>query len=553
MSRLSLVWDINLEVKMFKRIFISLVTLSLLTGVAFSLLLMANYSESTEKEMYGQLQNEAMMLSNLEEKDIISLGSKMLQNRITYIDADGKVLFDNSAHEDKLESHKNRPEIISARENGVGKAKRYSASLSVNYLYYAILLDNGDVLRLSTTITGVGSLLKANWMLIIISLVVVISLIFIISLYVSNLIVKPINNIDLDDFKDFKYYTELSPLIIRIKDQKENIKAQALEKAKLDKEFFGVLDNIKEGLIIIDGSGNVININKAALDIFSSILETVLHHHYLSLTRSKEIADLVSGKESVVTYNVDNQYYRASITKIPESDNKIIVLWDITDKFRAELMRTEFTANASHELKTPMTVIKGYAEILENGLCKKEDEKAFLEKIDFEATRLASLVEDIINLSALDETKNIERADVELDEVVSNVTELLSLVASNRHIELITDGDGGTVYSNEKLLFELIYNLVDNAIKYNKENGKVTITLAKNLITISDNGIGIPKAAQARIFERFYRVDKSHSREIGGTGLGLSIVKHIASLLDISIKLESEEGVGTTFKLYFKG
>lgn len=534
---------------MFKRIFLSLVLFSISISLLFSFIMLLSFSASTEKEMLLQLENETLLLSHLSKEAIIQNSNLILHNRITYIDKSGTVLFDNGRDESEMESHLDRREIIEAINKGEGSAKRYSTTLKTTLLYYALLLPNQDILRVSTSITGVLSLLSGNYLMIITLLLLAISITFLIALALSRHIVKPINNIDLNNFKEFKYYNELSPLFLKIKQQQKDNTEQAYKWAKLDKEFIEVLDSINEGLIILGDNNKIININNSALKIFNSEFDKIINKHYLVLSRESELNSLVECNENEVIYPTNGKYYRMSINEIKDTGKRIIILWDISDKYLAEKMRTEFTANVSHELKTPITVIKGYAELIENDISKKEDRPLFISKIRAEADRLSLLINDIINLSSLDEKKSYEKSNVSVLSVINSTLELLTLVANKKEVMLKVEGEDYPIYVNEKLFFELIYNIVDNAIKYNKKGGRVLITLRENEIEIRDNGIGLLSEDKERIFERFYRVDKSRSKATGGTGLGLSIVKHVAIINDIDIKVDSTIGQGTTFYL----
>jgi Signal transduction histidine kinase len=536
---------------MFKRIFISMTALALLSAVLFSFLMLLSFSSSTEAEMRAQLETEASLMRGYSLEDIVSHSASYLHNRVTYIDQTGRVLYDNSHDEASMENHEERPEVSEAFHSGSGYSRRYSSTLHKKQLYFALLLDNGDVLRLSTAVTGAFSLLFNNLAVILLILVLLVLFTFLVSLFISRRIMRPINNIDLDNFRDFTYYNELSPFVERIKKQKTDIRNQSYRLASLDREYLGVLDSINEGLFILDEDNRIRSVNNAALAIFGQEASFVLDRHYLSLSRSVELNHVIEGAEKTAILEKNGKAYALSVHPVKESSRRVVVVRDVTEAFFAEKRRREFTANVSHELKTPITVIKGTAELLFSGLVKEEDRKGFYEKILTESDRLASLVSDIISLSSLEESSETTREKLNVLSVAKEVVESLYPLSEKSGVTLVATGEGFSVLMNEKQLFELISNLVGNAIRYNRENGSVSVSVEAGIVSVTDTGIGIPEEDIDRIFERFYRVDKSRSKNTGGTGLGLSIVKHIAQTNGIGVKVESRVGEGSVFTLDF--
>lgn len=486
------------------------------------------------------------------------------ETRVTVIDKDGSVIYDSEAtDESRLENHFNRPEVQAALKSGTGEAIRMSKTFSEKTYYYAVELPDGKVLRLSSTISTVYAELLGllPWFLIIVILVVALSMIF--ANYLTKRIVAPLNNLDLENPKDNAVYDEITPLLTKISKQNEIIVGQISELKQKQLEFSAITENMSEGFLIVDHKTDILSYNTSAMKILG-VKTSAENKSVLTLNRSESFRHAVdlalAGEHNEQSLEIDNRTYNIIANPVNRKNRvvgAVIVIIDVTEKAERENLRREFTANVSHELKTPLTSISGFAEIIKNKIAKPEDVSYFAEKIYIETGRLISLVGDIIKLSQLDENDvTIDKTPVDLYLVAQDVTERLRDAAEKRNIEIQLTGKQSFVNGSRQILEEMIYNLCDNAIKYNKENGKVTISVESDeketKVTVADTGIGIPPSLKDRVFERFYRVDKSHSKEIGGTGLGLAIVKHGAAYHGAEVSLKSKEGVGTTVSIIWK-
>ena len=482
--------------------------------------------------------------------------------RITWIDTDGVVLYDSKTDTAGMENHLEREEIKSAFENGVGESTRYSSTLMERSLYFAERLPDGTVLRLSVTQNTLLRLTLGMLQPICFILAVAVVLSLVLASRLSKNIVKPLNELNLDEPLKNEDYEELSPLLRRIDAQQTQIKQQSDELKQKQLEFETVTNGMKEGIVLLSGKGRILSINRAALKLFGADGSCV-GEDILSVNRNLELAELLRKSEDGkyaerVTELGDGKYQLDASPVI--SDGKIsgivLLLLDVTEKEKTEQMRREFTANVSHELKTPLQTISGCAELLANGIVKQEDIQKFGSQICTEAQRMIRLVDDIIKLSHLDEgATDMQRENVDLYALAESTLRSLRPEAEAAKVSLSLSGESAKIYGIPQLLSGIIFNLCDNAIKYNRENGMVSVEIKdednKAVLSVADNGIGIPAEHQERIFERFYRVDKSHSKEIGGTGLGLSIVKHAAKLHDAVIELHSVVDGGTTVKVTF--
>ena len=480
--------------------------------------------------------------------------------RITWIDTDGVVLYDSKTDTAGMENHLEREEIKSAFENGVGESTRYSSTLMERSLYFAERLPDGTVLRLSVTQNTLLRLTLGMLQPICFILAVAVVLSLVLASRLSKKIVKPLNELNLDEPLKNEDYEELSPLLRRIDAQQTQIKQQSDELKQ--KQFETVTNGMKEGIVLLSGKGRILSINRAALKLFGADGSCV-GEDILSVNRNLELAELLRKSEDGkyaerVTELGDGKYQLDASPVI--SDGKIsgivLLLLDVTEKEKTEQMRREFTANVSHELKTPLQTISGCAELLANGIVKQEDIQKFGSQICTEAQRMIRLVDDIIKLSHLDEgATDMQRENVDLYALAESTLQSLRPEAEAAKVSLSLSGESAKIYGIPQLLSGIIFNLCDNAIKYNRENGMVSVEIKdddnKAVLSVADNGIGIPAEHQERIFERFYRVDKSHSKEIGGTGLGLSIVKHAAKLHDAVIELHSVVDGGTTVTVTF--
>ncbi len=517
-------------------------------------------------EYFGRLQRQEMRDElYLAATAVEHGGDDYLKNissghfRLSLIAKDGSVLYDTAADAESLENHGGREEVKQALESGEGESIRYSSTLLQKTIYCAKRLDDGRVLRISVSRATVGAIAMGMISPIIAVGVGALILSGVLASRLAKRIVEPLNKLDLEHPLDNDSYEELSPLLSRINKQRALIAEQLAELRHRTDEFEQVTGNMKEGLVLIDTNENVLSINSAARNIFSAA-EDCIGKSFLTVDRSCDLnAAIHSAFEhghSEIHSDKNGRTYQFDISRI-DSDGSafgaVILLFDITDRENAEKLRREFTANVSHELKTPLQGIIGSAELIESGMVKAADMPRFVGHIREEAQRLVSLVNDIIRLSQLDEGDSLPMERVDLLAVAEEAAADLSEAAKARNISLLAEGESVFVFGIKRLLYEVIYNLGENAVKYNVENGNVLISVAKEensaVLTVKDSGIGIAPEHQSRIFERFYRVDKSHSKASGGTGLGLSIVKHAVQRHGGKIELESEPGKGTTIRV----
>lgn len=479
--------------------------------------------------------------------------------RLTLIAPDGNVIYDTEADAASLENHAAREEVKEAFENGEGESVRYSSTLLEKTAYHALRLSDKSVLRISASYATASGVALGMISPIIAVGIGALILSAVLAARVSKNIVAPLNKLDLEHPLDNDSYEELSPLLSRINKQRAQIAEQLSELCRRTEEFEHITSSMKEGLVLIDKNENILSINPAAMKIFSAETGCV-GKSFLTLDRSRELNSAIKSAfengHSEMRREKDGFVYQLDISHIElnnSASGAVILAFDITEKESAEQARREFTANVSHELKTPLQGIIGSAELIENGMVKAEDMPRFVGHIRTEAQRLVNLVNDIIRLSQLDEGSAMQKEDFDLLSVANEAARDLENTAAEKGVSLSVSGESVFVNGIKRLLYEVIYNLGENAVKYNVENGSVFISVAKSgenaVITVKDSGIGIAPEHQSRIFERFYRVDKSHSKSSGGTGLGLSIVKHAVMLHGGQIELESEPGCGTTIKV----
>ncbi len=483
--------------------------------------------------------------------------------RVTWIDHDGSVLYDSEAAADTMENHKDREEVREAFDNGIGESSRYSSTLSTKTLYRAVLLNDGTVVRVSVTQYTVLSLLLGMVQPIFAVFIVCIVISFLLAHNVAKRIVEPLNVVDLDHPLENDVYDELSPLLVKIDRQQRRIADQKTILQRQQEEFALVTDHMNEGLILLNEKAEVLSINRAAMGLFHAGKESV-GCDFLTVDRSIALQNTVKaalqGKHGEVLLTRNGRKYQMNASAILRDgviSGAVLLFFDVTDAADAEQQRREFTANVSHELKSPLQSIMGSAELLENGLVKAEDVPRFVGHIRSEAARLVVLIDDIIRLSQLDEGDELTAEPVDLLALAQDTAASLADKAEKNGITLKVQGEPLTYRGVRRLLSEILFNLCDNAIKYNRPNGSVTVTVAKEekgiALSVADTGIGIPPEHLNRIFERFYRVDKSHSKETGGTGLGLSIVKHAAQYHGATVEVQSKEGEGTRFTIHFTG
>ena len=547
---------------MTKRIFRSIFLVALavfIAGVALIMGALYNYYSGVYE---AQIQEEASYLSKAVEEMGLSYleGLDRGSHRITWVGSDGTVLFDNAANEEAMENHADREEIREAVEGGTGESERYSSTLSERSYYYALALSDGSVLRVSGEQYTVLSLILSIGHYILLVLLAALALSLFLASRLSKAIIRPINDIDLEHPEEGDTYEELSPLLGRIAAQNRQIRAQLDKMRTKQQEFATITENMNEGLLVIDQETEVLSYNNAALRLLGA---SKVEGSVFSLNRSEQfrsaVDDALRGQHSFVLMELSDHTYQLIANPVYEHERvvgAVLLLLDVTEREERDKLRREFTANVSHELKTPLTSISGFAELMKNGMVKPEDIPHFAGNIYTEAQRLIVLVGDIIRLSQLDEgTTGLEKGPVDLAEVVKAVVERLHSAAEQRGITFDLHLESASIQGNAQILDEMVYNLCDNAIKYNKDQGKVRVTVSANgghsILTVADTGIGIPYADQGRVFERFYRVDKSHSKEIGGTGLGLSIVKHGAAYHNAQVELESVPGQSTTVRVLF--
>ena len=481
--------------------------------------------------------------------------------RLTWIASDGTVLFDTLDSAENMENHGDRIEVREAFAKGESSSIRYSTTLTERTLYYARALNNGTVLRISIRQVTVLALVLVMLQPILLVAILAVILSAVLANWMSKKIVQPLNSLDLDHPLENNAYEELAPLLSRIHQQRQQIAAQLHSLKKQTDEFAQVTSHMKEGLVLLDNAGKILSINPAAQQVFG--VETSCNgQDFLTINRSRDlhfaIQTAVSEGHSEVRSERNGREFQFDISRIESEEafvGTVLLAFDVTEQAFAERNRREFTANVSHELKTPLQSITGSAELLENGLVKPEDVPRFVGMIRTEAARLVTLVDDIIHLSQLDEGAAPDRETVDLLETAKDAASALGDSATEKGIHVSVSGESVSISGVRSFLHEMIYNLCDNAIKYNVENGSVEITVVRKeqgaVVTVKDTGIGIPAEHQSRIFERFFRVDKSRSKASGGTGLGLSIVKHIAQYHGATIKLQSEFGCGTTVSVVF--
>ncbi len=482
-------------------------------------------------------------------------------SRITWVAADGSVLFDSDASADEMDNHLTRSEISDALSTGSGESERYSATMTEKTLYLARRLSDGSVLRVSSSFYTILTVALGSMQALFAILIAAIAVSVLLARRLSRRIITPLNALDLQHPLDNDTYEELSPLLKRIDQQNKRIEAQVTELKRRQDEFSAVTHSMNEGLVLLNAENHVLSINPAAMRLFNAG-EDCVGRDFVTVSRdvpvTAAVRDALSTGRGAAQLTRSERIYQIECSRI-ESDGAILgvalVAFDTTERAQAEQMKREFTANVSHELKTPLQSIMGSAELLENGLVKSEDQPRFIERIRSEAARLMALIEDIIRLSELDEGAAPPMETLDLFSVAKDAADTLQESAGKKNVTLAIEGESAPIMGVPRLIYEIAYNLCDNAIRYNREGGHVTVRVRRDggraLLEVADDGIGIPEEHQSRVFERFYRVDKSHSRASGGTGLGLSIVKHAAALHHAEIELKSEVGKGTTISVRF--
>lgn len=550
---------------MTKRIFHAIVLVALtVLAAALVLILGALYTHFANTQM-AQLREETALAAHAvanEGPGYFETLDSGLDCRITWIAAGGGVLYDSRSDSGTMENHLQREEVIRALDTGYGQSVRYSDTLLERYLYAAERLPDGTILRLSLSQSSVLKLVLGLSRFIAVVLLAALVLSSVLAGRLSRGIVKPLNDLNLEEPLSNREYGEIQPLLRRMDAQQRQLRAQSVELRQKQKEFNAVTRSLSEGLVLLSSGGTILSINPAA----ARLLETTpncLGADFAVANRNEAVAAVVeqalSGRKEERTVSLSAGKYLAAASPV-KSENSVsgvvLLLFDVTQKHQAEQLRREFTANVSHELKTPLHAISGYAELMKSGMVPPGDMQAFSEKIYGEAQRLVRLVEDTLRLSHLDEgAAQMQWASVDLYDAARDTLRELSAAAELAGVALCLEGGSAVISGIPQLLSGLVFNLTDNAIKYNKKGGTVTLRVedgeAEARLTVADTGIGIPEEHRERVFERFYRVDKSHSKEVGGTGLGLSIVKHTALIHNAGVTLDSTPGVGTTITVCF--
>ena len=535
-------------------VFVAVVVLLCSLGIVIGVL----YNHFTGVQV-EQLKDELSLVVTGTEQ----YGNAFLENveadrfRVTWIDTDGTVLFDTQVDQTAMENHADREEIQEAFETGSGSAVRNSSTLTEQTYYEARRLADGTVLRISTNQASAWALMMDLLWPIILIAVLAIGLSLILARRMAKNIVEPMNNLDLEHPLSNDTYEELSPLLRRINQQHLQIDTQMRKLQRKTDEFIQITSHMQEGLVVLDKETHIRSINSAAIKILGAE-ETCVGSSFFQVNRSNTLRqalnDALDRGHGSVIQELEGRIYRFDMSSIQSDGNllgAVILAVDVTESQNAEKMRREFSANVSHELKTPLQGIIGSAELLESGLAKPEDTPRFVGHIRKEASRLMNLIEDIIRLSQLDEGVELPKENVDILELAEEVKTILQPSAEEKNVSISVIGKGFSVVGVRRMVQEIIYNLCDNAIKYNIPGGKVDICVENKKLTVSDTGIGIPTEHKDRIFERFYRVDKSHSKASGGTGLGLSIVKHAVQYHKATIALDSTPGKGTSITILF--
>ena len=549
---------------MTKRIFRAIFNVSLLILIASTLILVAFVGDYNSDQTKEAMHADAVYIAKAMETEGISYLEQLPKQsqRITWIDADGTVLFDSYADVSQMENHGEREEVVEALKTGRGESTRYSTTLAEKTENYAIKLSDGTILRLSVTSLSALSIFLSMTQLLALVLVIALILAGFLASKTSKSIVKPLENVDLKHPEQAEIYDEMAPFLRRITVQNKLISKQMQDRQRRQREFETITENMQEGLLFLDAKGEVLSCNKGARRLLG-VDHVPEKENVFALNRTEGfrrcITAALAGNHEEVTMESDSRSYQLLANPVTEDGlvaGVVLLLFDNTEKADREKLRREFTANVSHELKTPLTSISGFAEIMKNGMVKAEDVPRFAHNIYDEAQRLISMVQDIIQLSRLDEAQEtMEKTEVNVALIAETVAKRLEGQAAQRNIVFHIETESAVLSGVPHVLEEMIYNLCDNAIRYNKDNGSVTLKVEKHpddiTVTVADTGIGIPYGEQERVFERFYRVSRSRSKEIDGTGLGLSIVKHGALLHQATVKMESEVDKGTTIRLIF--
>ena len=551
---------------MTKRIFRNILLTAVLVLLLTSTMLVGTLYTVYEDRISAELRTEAEYIVralDVAQDDLDYFAGICPTTRVTLIAPDGAVLYDSAADESRMDSHAERPEVIAAFADGIGESTRYSDTIAELTIYYARRTANGNVLRIASTRASVLGVFLDIAPQIVVMLLTVTALSLLIAKYSARQIVQPINDLNLNEPLKNDVYDELAPLLGRMERQHTQIRQQMHELSRAHADLNAIMQNMSEGLILLDKESRIISINSSAQHIFGTKGIISPDTDLLTICRDEAVMEIINeaqkGTSRDTIFMREERTYRIFASPVMRADKVrgvVLLALDVSAHYAAEASRREFTANVSHELKTPLTSISGYAEIIESGIAKTEDVPVFAGKIRSEAKRLVALVNDILELSRLDEKQGLGVMEhVPLLPMIDAVVETFQSIAQNKGVALTMEGSHAIVEGYPSLLRELFHNLIENAVKYTPAGGRVTVSLFQRdgctTCTVADTGIGIPAESQPHVFERFYRVDKSHSRQTGGTGLGLAIVKHVAQIHHAEIALTSAPGQGTTVMIRF--
>ena len=544
------------------KIFRSCVLVGLAAILVCSGLFLAIMANQYEQEIYRQMKQEAAYVSRgLEETGVDYFTSLKASQRLTWVDADGTVLYDSAADPASMENHLDREEIAQALRSGEGRSEHLSSTVLEKTLYYALRLDDGTVLRVACTRSTVGAMVLGVVQPLLWVVVLALVLSGVLASRLARQITKPINSLDLENPRLDETYEELFPLVSRLREQNRTITRQMDDLSRRQREFTALAENMSEGVLLLDSKGNLLSGNQSAYALLGQGERPAVLRPDNCRREIWEAAEkALAGRHAETLMTADTRILEILASPVAANGQvtgAVILMVDVTEREERESLRREFSANVSHELKTPLTSISGFAELMKEGLVEPDKMKEFAGDIYKECSQLIALVDDILKLSRLDEgSQELATEAVDLYALSGDILENLRPMAAKRNITLRLEGDHQIIQGVWRILNEMVYNLCDNAIKYNKDGGRVTVRVSGTgesaVLSVADTGIGISKGQQERVFERFYRVDKSHSRRVGGTGLGLSIVKHGAQYHNARLVLDSEPGTGTTITLTFR-
>lgn len=548
---------------MTKRIFRAVLFVAVAVLTSSLLIIMGCMYEYFGRIQKKQLRDELNIAASAADNYGIEYIKKLRSDnyRFTIIAKDGTVLYDTKYDASGMENHSDREEVQEALEQGSGESVRQSSTVFKRTIYSAVLLEDGTVLRISVDFGSIWTLAFGTFQPFVAVLIIAAIISYFIAKKVSETIVAPLNSLDLEHPLENDAYDEISPLLNRVNHQQKEISAQLSELNREKGEFTQITESMNEGLVLLDDSKNVVSINPSAQKLFGTTKDCI-GQSFLTVNRSRDVSYAIDSAfekgHSDLIIDCGGRKFQINVSRVSSERSvygAVLLAFDVSEQEFAERNRREFTANVSHELKSPLQSIIGSAELLENDLVKPEDMQRFIGHIHSEATRLVNLIEDIIRLAELDEGTPLATENIDLLETAKEVSSVLAETAGASGVTVSVSGESTVIPGSQRMIYEIIYNLCDNAIKYNVPDGKVDISVSERrseaVLSVKDTGIGIPEESRSRVFERFYRVDKSHSRASGGTGLGLSIVKHAVQYHHGKIELDSEMGKGTEIKISF--